>query len=602
MADAPKLNGNEFIDESYYKINMGIDNANEALKKSFQAEVTSNNAVYMANDAVGTANAAETRANSVQEQFNQVIIEGDSSVEAAQARVNISGISKETLKDRIDDDYLTLIAKLGEIIQINAKDFGASTDGTDNLNAFAKISQFINNNPNDNFEIFFPHGEYKYSDGLFFFKHVKLKGNSAILNYTGNAKALELGSRNLTISNYQTQFIIDGLTFTGGQNMTHGIFVNRFVTKPKFLNTTFSNFGNPTAYSLWLNGDNWDTMLFNFSWYSNTTYKQNFFKVNSQNLNSTRVRILGSVLTNQSVVRGMGVWLDGGYCEIAHSKVEGFSPNVRLGSLCAGTSLNNMYFETVDNGSCIVFGDDVGTPRESSYLQNITIKDVYCNLHSHDLGTIANFIAPANPLTGLQNAYIDTINLTGLKSDMEAIKLNNVGSQINNSAKNFYGANIIRTTGNNISKWEGVDFTSTKGIDSKGQITTNVLSRFQNDVDSAGYLDVRAGKTSRQYSGYKISDFAGNDIFIIEVSPTNATNFKNSDGTFMSVSASRKVGFGKVPSNDTLEVNGCSSADGYYFNKTIDASTVRNGGLFIDTDGKLKFRDNAGTLKTIVTQ
>ncbi|MEI4713509.1 hypothetical protein WAG12_26440, partial [Bacillus cereus] len=32
MADAPKLNGNEYLDESYWKINQAIDNANEALK------------------------------------------------------------------------------------------------------------------------------------------------------------------------------------------------------------------------------------------------------------------------------------------------------------------------------------------------------------------------------------------------------------------------------------------------------------------------------------------------------------------------------------------------------------------------------------------
>ncbi|PGM07248.1 hypothetical protein CN938_22315, partial [Bacillus thuringiensis] len=31
MADAPKLNGNEYLDESYYKINLGIENANVAL-------------------------------------------------------------------------------------------------------------------------------------------------------------------------------------------------------------------------------------------------------------------------------------------------------------------------------------------------------------------------------------------------------------------------------------------------------------------------------------------------------------------------------------------------------------------------------------------
>lgn len=39
MADAPKLNGNEFLDESYYKINLAIDNANEAKKKADNTKV-----------------------------------------------------------------------------------------------------------------------------------------------------------------------------------------------------------------------------------------------------------------------------------------------------------------------------------------------------------------------------------------------------------------------------------------------------------------------------------------------------------------------------------------------------------------------------------
>lgn len=32
MADAPKLTGEETIKQSYYKINMAIDNSNDALK------------------------------------------------------------------------------------------------------------------------------------------------------------------------------------------------------------------------------------------------------------------------------------------------------------------------------------------------------------------------------------------------------------------------------------------------------------------------------------------------------------------------------------------------------------------------------------------
>lgn len=82
MADAPKLLENENLRTGFPKINQAIDNANEAIKK---------------------AQAADTKANSVQEQFNQVVIEGDSSLEAAQARVKADGTSFTTLQERLND-------------------------------------------------------------------------------------------------------------------------------------------------------------------------------------------------------------------------------------------------------------------------------------------------------------------------------------------------------------------------------------------------------------------------------------------------------------------------------------------------------------------
>ncbi|PGQ73788.1 hypothetical protein [Bacillus cereus] len=103
MADAPKLQGTERLGESYYKINMGIDNANEALKKSLQSETISNNAINTANSAVNTANTAETKADSVQEQFDQIVIEGSIDPETKQARVDSEGKPFPTLKARIDD-------------------------------------------------------------------------------------------------------------------------------------------------------------------------------------------------------------------------------------------------------------------------------------------------------------------------------------------------------------------------------------------------------------------------------------------------------------------------------------------------------------------
>jgi hypothetical protein len=81
MADAPKILGTDTLRQAYPKINQAIDNANEALSKSI--------------DAINTA-------ENVQEQLNQIVIEGDSSVEAAQARVDAEGNVYTTLKERLD--------------------------------------------------------------------------------------------------------------------------------------------------------------------------------------------------------------------------------------------------------------------------------------------------------------------------------------------------------------------------------------------------------------------------------------------------------------------------------------------------------------------
>lgn len=53
----------------------------------------------------------------VQEQFNQVVIEGDSSVEAAQARVDAKNVAQPTLKARLDKDYNEVTAQLAEKAQ-----------------------------------------------------------------------------------------------------------------------------------------------------------------------------------------------------------------------------------------------------------------------------------------------------------------------------------------------------------------------------------------------------------------------------------------------------------------------------------------------------
>ncbi|WP_241475495.1 hypothetical protein [Priestia flexa] len=68
-----------------------------------------------AEQALTFATEAKGKAESIQEQFNQVVIEGDSSVEAAQARVDANNVAHPTLKARADSDYNKVTAQLAEI-------------------------------------------------------------------------------------------------------------------------------------------------------------------------------------------------------------------------------------------------------------------------------------------------------------------------------------------------------------------------------------------------------------------------------------------------------------------------------------------------------
>lgn len=90
MADAEKLVETDTLKKAYPKINVAIDNANEA--KHIQ--------------------------DGIQEQINTLVINGDSSPAAAQAAVDAKGIDKGTLKKRLDDDYNEVTTQLAQIVTL----------------------------------------------------------------------------------------------------------------------------------------------------------------------------------------------------------------------------------------------------------------------------------------------------------------------------------------------------------------------------------------------------------------------------------------------------------------------------------------------------
>jgi len=111
--------------------------------------------------------------------------------------------------------------------------------------------------------VYFPYQStpYYYSSGLTFTQPVTLKGDpGSVLWYTGTAHAIDFGPTNLTgigVGNgYQfIYYTVTGLTFEGGGSMTEGIFVNDWVLLVEISNNQFNNFGNQTAWGVWLNGD-----------------------------------------------------------------------------------------------------------------------------------------------------------------------------------------------------------------------------------------------------------------------------------------------------------------------------------------------------------
>ena len=100
------------INEYYQAFNDLKPKAEQSISRSLEALTKSRNALNVANgidakatNALSLSESAYTLSKSVQDQFNQVVIDGDSSVEAAQARVDASGHTNPTLKARLDKEH-----------------------------------------------------------------------------------------------------------------------------------------------------------------------------------------------------------------------------------------------------------------------------------------------------------------------------------------------------------------------------------------------------------------------------------------------------------------------------------------------------------------
>lgn len=140
------------LNEGREKINAAIQDAEDAKTNAMQAKQI--------------AQAAKDKADSTQTQLDTIVIEGDSSVEAAQARVDEKGQTHATLKERIDNGFIKVNTQLDQntndivLRGVNVKTLGAKGNGLDD--DYNILQDAINNYDN----IFLPKGVYKISKTL----------------------------------------------------------------------------------------------------------------------------------------------------------------------------------------------------------------------------------------------------------------------------------------------------------------------------------------------------------------------------------------------------------------------------------------------------
>lgn len=109
------------------KINAVLDHVDQ---QTAAAVSTANDAKQIANDAKQTAEQALDNSEATQHQLDTIVIDGDSSVEAAQARVSTPKDKTFTvLKDRLDEAEQDLITHKAETVKVSGDQtiFGTKT-------------------------------------------------------------------------------------------------------------------------------------------------------------------------------------------------------------------------------------------------------------------------------------------------------------------------------------------------------------------------------------------------------------------------------------------------------------------------------------------
>lgn len=347
---------------------------------------------------------------------------------------------------------------------VSVLDFGADKTGaSDCASSFAAAVAAL---PTSGGTLIIPDGSYTYSGGLTCTYPISIvMSNNAVLNYTGNGYAIQLGriGNSIATADYG-RFSVSGGNFIGGASMIHGIYISNYTLYPIVEEVKFNNFGNSTGWAIFAQGQNWLVTVAHCTHVSSGA--RNFcitngydLSISSPDFGSSQLLAYGNnVLSgNQG---GVGIFTQGAGSMIFGNKIEGRSPNIGIGSYANSTKILSNYFESLPStvlgsGNCIQYGETTG----ASSTRALTVKDNYCNLHQSDFGNTGSFIGPATALSQLLHSTVKDNSFAETTGTIPVVTMNNIVNQNGNSGINNLDAGgtapPLRTIASNVQAWKG---------------------------------------------------------------------------------------------------------------------------------------------------
>lgn len=204
-----------------FSLRQGTDRLNEVIDQSNEAITKATDAEAAADTATTTANQALANSEDTQQQLDTIVIDGDSSVEAAQARVSTpKGITYTVLKDRLDageQDLITHKADYEKQVGVvhNAEGYGVDVAGaTDSASALqaAMDAAAVNGG-----EVFFPTGStIRVDSALTFYDNVIFSGKRVTFTGTHGADLCTVDDH--TTDKVDFRWLADGVIISGAQS------------------------------------------------------------------------------------------------------------------------------------------------------------------------------------------------------------------------------------------------------------------------------------------------------------------------------------------------------------------------------------------------